>query len=282
MRMPSHSGRQPVSFVRGVPVRPVLLALLLSNAFGAVEAGAESLDPPRTTGPSPGATGEGGDATPRRGTWRDPFALDLSAVTLVPLSIGPELDVELPGRILAQVHVGWMPELYSQTLTDALENAGVYDDTVGALIDGALQSATTWRIAAGWRPFEKHGLEVTVGYAHVSLEGATTTAELEPLVSPEVAEELNAELGNVGIRLRSNIHHVTALVGWRWLIAERLVVRANLGYMQAFDSSSSLEIESNPELTGLAAPTVESVLHDHYMRYIKIPVVGLGVGYRFF
>jgi hypothetical protein len=175
-----------------------------------------------------------------------------------------------------------MPELYSQTLTDALEDAGVYDDGVGALIDGALQSATTWRIAAGWRPFVKHGLEVTLGYAHVSLEGATNTAEIEPLVSPEVAEELNAELGDVGIRLDSSIHHVTAQVGWRWLIAERVVVRANLGYLQAFNSSSSLQIEANPELTRLAAPTVESVLHDHYMRYIKIPVVGLGVGYRFF
>jgi hypothetical protein len=266
-------------------LRPALAAgLLLGCAFGASEAAAEGLDPPREAEAGrPGvARGDAGSPLARRGTWRDPFALDISAVTLVPLSIGPELDIELPGRILAQVHVGWMPELYSQTLTDALENAGVYDDTVGALIDGALQSATTWRLAAGWRPFAKHGLEITLGYAHVSLEGATTTAELEPLVSPDVAEELNAELGNVRIRLDSRIHHVTAQVGWRWLIAERLVVRANLGYMQAFDSSTSLNIQANPEVTRLAAPTVESVLHDHYMRFIKIPVVGLGVGYRFF
>ncbi len=211
-----------------------------------------------------------------------PFALDLSAATWVPLSIGPELSVELPGRVLAQLHVGWMPELYSQTLTDSLEGAGVYDAQVSALVDGALQSATTWRLAAGWRPFAAHGLELGVGYMHVALDGATRTRELLPLVPPDVAERLDAELGDVGINLDSSIHHVTLAAGWRWLVADRIVIRASVGYMQAFASNSTLEIESFPELTSLSAPTVEAVLHDHYMRYIKTPVVGLGVGYRFF
>jgi hypothetical protein len=211
-----------------------------------------------------------------------PFALDLNAATLIPLSVGPELDVELPGRVLAQVHLGWMPELYSRTLTGALENAGVYDDTVGALIDGALESATTWRLAAGWRPFRDSGFEVTLGYVHVSLEGSTTSGELAPLVSADIAERLNSEIGNVGIHVDSQIHHLTAALGWRWLIAKRLVMVANVGYLQAFASHSSLQIDGFPELTRLAAPTVDSVLHDHYMRYIKIPVVGIGIGYRFF
>jgi hypothetical protein len=240
----------------------------------------------RTTQP-PTAYGSvmSGDTPPRaiRGSPRsDPFALDVMASTLIPLSIGPEVSVELPGRILAQAHLGWMPELYSQTLTDSLEDAGVYDDTVGALIDGAMQGATAFRLAAGWRPFASAGLELTLGYAYVSLDGATTTGELRPLVSEDVAERLDAEVGNVGLTLESSIHHLTVAAGWRWLVAERVVIRANLGYMQAIDSSSTFEIASFPELTRLAEPTVDSVLHDHYTRYITIPVVGLAVGYRFF
>lgn len=217
-----------------------------------------------------------------RATRSDPFALDAMVTTWVPLSIGPELSVELPGRLIAQLHVGWMPELYSETLTTSLQDAGVYDAATGALIDGALQSATAWRLAAGWRPFRDAGLELAVGYAHVSLEGATTTGEIMPLVSDDVAERLDEELGDVGLSLSSSIHHLTVAAGWRWLVADRVVIRAQLGYLQAFNSSSKLGIEGYPDLTELSSPTVDSVLHDHYMRYIKIPVVGLGVGYRFF
>lgn len=214
--------------------------------------------------------------------WTDPFALDLSAATWVPLSVGPELTVELPGRLLAQIHVGWMPELYSHTMTNALQDAGVYDAEVGNLVDGAVQGATTWRLAAGWRPFEGAGLELTVGYAHVALDGATRTTEVIPLVPADVAEQLEAELGDTGINLDSSIHLFTVAAGWRWLFADHLVVRANIGYLQSFASDSTLDIQGRQDLTSLAAPTVESVLHDQYMRYIRIPVVGIGVGYRFF
>jgi len=213
----------------------------------------------------------------------DPFALDLSAVTWIPLSVGPELSVELPGRVLAQVHLGWMPEFYSQTLTNSLEDAGVYDQEIGDLVDGAVRGATIWRLAAGWRPFPRAGLELTLGYAHVALDGATNSDEVIPLVPADVADEISAEVGSdVDVNLDSSIHHFTIGAGWRWLIAERLVIRANVGYLQAFASSSTLDIQGRPDLTSLAAPTVESVLHEHYMRYVKLPVVGFGVGYRFF
>jgi hypothetical protein len=234
---------------------------------------APALPPPDRSGPSSAAPSPGAN----------PFALDLSAVTWIPLSVGPELSFELPGRVLAQVHLGWMPELYSHTLTDSLEDAGVYDSEISNLVDGAVRGATIWRLNAGWRPFPRAGLELTVGYAHVSLDGATNSDEVIPLVPEDVADEIAAEVGNdVDVNLDSSIHHFTVGAGWRWLIADHLVIRANVGYMQAFASHSKLDIQGRPDLTGLAAPTVESVLHDHYMRYVKLPVVGFGVGYRFF
>ena len=212
----------------------------------------------------------------------DLFALDLSAVTLVPLSIGPELSVELPGRVLAQVHLGWMPQLYSNAITGTLEDAGVYDETVGALVDGAFEGAQTWRFGLGWRPFSQLGLELGVGYARVALDGRTTTGEIMPLVPPELAEEIETRVGDSAVDLDSTIHHVMIGAGWRWLIAERVVVRANISYLQAFDSCSELNLEAAPALGRLASPIVNGVLHDHYMQYVKLPVVGLSVGYRFF
>jgi len=210
------------------------------------------------------------------------FAVDVMATTLVPLSFGPELSVELPGRVLVQAHLGWMPELYSNAITGALEDAGVYDDTVGALVDGAFQGASTWRFGLGWRPFPNAGLELGAGYVRLAMDGATSTGEVMRLVPPELAEQIAEQTGNVGLDLDSTIHHVMVGAGWRWLIAERLVIRASLSYLQAFDSRSQVEIESYPQLSRLTDPFVNSVAHDHYMQYVKIPVVGIGVGYRFF
>jgi hypothetical protein len=210
------------------------------------------------------------------------FAADVTATTLIPISVGPELSLELPGRVLAQAHLGWMPELYSGTITGALEDAGVYDDNVGALVDGAFQGATTWRFGLGWRPFESAGLELAAGYVRVDMDGFTTTGEVMRLVPAQLAEQIEEQAGNIGLGLDSTLHHFMAGIGWRWLIAERLVIRANLSYLQAVDSRSEIEIESFPALTRATEPIVNGVLHEHYMRYVKIPVVGVGVGYRFF
>jgi hypothetical protein len=214
---------------------------------------------------------------------RLPVSIDVAAGTLVPISMGPELSLELPGRVLLMGHLGWMPEMYSDTLTNVLEDAGAYDDTVGRLIDGGFESATTWRIAAGWRPFARLGLEFWAGYAHVSLAGNTTITELLPIVSSTLAARLDNEVvPDSRIDLNSSIDHFTVAIGWRWLVAEHVLIRANLGYMQSFASDSSVAIENYPQESRLAEPYVDGILHDHYMRYIKLPVVGLSAGYRFF
>ncbi len=228
------------------------------------ESSPDSAPTARTSGPAPS------------------FAADVSATTLIPLSLGPELSVELPGRVLVHTHLGWMPELYSNGITGVLEDAGVYDQTVGALVDGAFQGATTWRLGLGWRPFPRAGLELGASYVRLAMDGSTTTGEIMRLVPPELAEQIAEQTGDVGLALDSTLHHFMLGVGWRWLIAERIVIRANLSYLQAFDSRSEIDIESFPALTRLTEPVVNGVLHDHYMRYVKIPVLGLSVGYRFF
>jgi hypothetical protein len=256
------------------------LLLLLGAELSTVPAG-ES--PPAYAAPRE-ASGELDSAPPplRKRGKKPPVSLDLGASTWLPLSVGPELDVELPGRVLASVHLGWMPELYSRTLTNGLEDAGVYDATVGALVAGALESATTWRLMAGWRPLAKYGLEVWLGYSHVSLSGESSVGEIAPLLDPALADRIVSELGDRTAQLESSLDQFSVSVGWRWVLAEHLLLRANIGYLQAFDSSSRVEIEGSPQLTALVQPTVDTVLHDHYMNYVKLPVVGLGVAYRFF
>ncbi len=263
---------------------PVLfgVALLLLGARAATAA--ESPEGVGATS-STAATPDAASLMPSPPPQRDDFALDIGATTIVPLSFGPELHVQLPAGILAQIHLGWMPEVYSQALTDGLENAGVYDATIGGLVDGSFEGATTWRLGLGYRPFADYGLELGIGYVHVAMEGATSTTEVMALVPPELAAEIaevTSRTDDVQVNLDSSLHHLMLNVGWRWLIAERFTIAANVGYLQAVGTSSELEIEAFPRLSNLATPIVDEVLHEHYMRYVKIPVVGLGVGYRFF
>jgi hypothetical protein len=153
---------------------------------------------------------------------------------------------------------------------------------VAAVIDAALESVTTLRLVGGWRPFSGTGLELLAGYTHVSISGAASTSEVLPLVSREAAARVRAEVGDLDLRLASSIHAFTVGAGWRWLVARQIVIRASIEYMQAFATRSSLEIDSSVELTRLAAPTAQSLLNQHYLEYIKVPLIGLCVGYRFF
>ena len=238
----------------------------------------ETAEVPRASAASD--AGDGGEQLRARRRWTDPFAVDLSATTWVPLSVGPEISAELPGRVLLQAHVGWMPELYGRSVTDVLRSSGA-DDGVGALMDGALKDATLWRVAAGWRPFASAGLELTAGYAHVGIDGASTAAEIAPLLPEVLGAQLSQELGAARVNLTSSIHNLTLAAGWRWLIADHLVIHASLGYLHALSSASTLDIEDRTDLARLAAPTVERTLNERYTRYVRLPLVGLGVGYRF-
>jgi hypothetical protein len=228
------------------------------------------------------ARAEGPDgAAPERAR---PLALDVGAATRIPLSAGPEISVELPGRLLLQGHLGWMPGAYSRAVTGALRGGGLYDAAVQTLIDNTLDRVTTASLSAGWRPFAGSGLELFAGYTHVSLSGATTSGEVLPVVSREVARELRDELGvDVKLRLNSSLHAMRVGLGWRWLIADHIVVRASAEYMKAFASSSRLDIDSNTrfDLTDLAAPTAQQLLNEHYLKYVSLPLFGLSLGIRF-
>ncbi|MEO8180282.1 MAG: hypothetical protein ABI895_15710 [Deltaproteobacteria bacterium] len=228
---------------------------------------------------APEARAEQGVGSPAERT--RPVAFDLTATTRVPLSAGPEISLELPGRLLLQGHLGWMPGLYSRAVTGALRGGGLYDAATQGLIDNALERVTTSSLSAGWRPFPGAGLELFVGYTHISLSGATSSGEVIPVVSRDVAQQLRAELGDdLELRLNSSVHALRAGLGWRWLIARHIVVRASVEYMKAFASSSRLELDSFPDLTRLATPTAQQLLNDHYVRYVSLPLFGLSLGVR--
>ncbi len=237
-------------------------------------------NPAATMAPAAAATAERpATAAPQR---RRTLALDLGVATRIPLSAGPELSLELPGRLLLQAHLGWMPGAYSRAITGALRGGGVYDEAVQSLINSTLESVSSSSLSAGWRPFSGAGLELFAGYTRISLSGSTSSSEVIPVVARDIARQLREELGlDVDLRLKSSVHALRTGLAWRWLMGEHIVLRASVEYMKAFASSSRLTISSSPELTGLAAPTAQQLLNSYYLRYVSLPLVGLSLSLRF-
>ena len=209
------------------------------------------------------------------------FAFDVTATTYVPLSIGAQLSLEVPGRILLQGDLGWMPPGYGGALNGLVRAFGGYDPSLGSLVDGALSGAFVARLSAGWRPFPSAGFEITGGYTYVGLSGSVAPADVAGALGGQVAAAYALQPFQEPIELSSHLHNFHVVLGWRWVAFEHLLIRANIGYTQTLASSSSVNIPGHADLAAMANPIVDSTLSSIYKSYVKLPLLGVSLGYRF-
>jgi hypothetical protein len=214
----------------------------------------------------------------------DPLAppnLDVALGTLFPLSLGPQITVELPGRLLLQSDIGWMPPAYGSLVNGMVRRFGAYEPALESLVSGALEDALVFRATGGWRPFPSAGFELFGGYTLIDLHGSAVPADVATVVAGDFATAAaESRLGD-RVELDSTLHSFHVGLGWRWVAFDHLVIRANLAYMQTVASSSSVEMPDAPELAEEATEVVDERLGEIYERYVKLPVVGLSAGYRF-
>lgn len=256
------------------------------RGYGTVPASGYYWRPAGTPPPQPGVRGPGAppdvpDAEQQRGDEPSSVAFDLAAETIVPLTIGGSASLEIPGRILLQGNLGWMPPGYGAAVSGLVEAFGGYDPGAGALVDAALDGAFVARVSAGWRPFSDYGFELTGGYTYVGLSGSLTAGELATAIGGNVAAAYAASPFEADIAVRSELHNFHVAIGWRWVAWEHLVIRATLGYLQTLAASSEVEISGHDELAAQATETADPLLADVYESYVKLPYLGIGAGYRF-
>ncbi|MBI4700910.1 MAG: hypothetical protein HY744_07065 [Deltaproteobacteria bacterium] len=209
-----------------------------------------------------------------------PF-LDLAVGTLVPLTIGGLAGLELPGRLLIQAEVGWMPPAYGAAVGGLVQRFAPAGVDVATLMQSAIERAMVVRISGGWRPFASAGFEILGGYTYLSVSGTLSPAYVAGLVGVPVPADAWGELLQEDIALGTQLHNFHVAVGWRWVAWNHRIVRANIGYTQTIRSSTTIEIPSHPEIAALAGPTIDQTLDGIYTQYVKLPVLGLSAGYRF-
>ena len=255
-----------------------LLSLLASPAYADGASPATSAPPPSTAISPPAAT------PPPPAS----VVFDLGAGTYFPLMVGAEGTLELPYRILVQADLGWLPGPYANTIIDVLGDFGVIDSFEQSLLKAAIQNSFAARLSAGWRPFPKLGLEVLGGYSILTAGGSVTNADVVDsyLESKGSSDRFTGSASAAGIPLRATLQSFHASVDYRFLLLEdKLVLRASLGYLQCFASSTSVTATparavAQETLNKLNAD-LQAYMNPFFTQYVKIPVVGVYAAYRF-
>jgi hypothetical protein len=214
-----------------------------------------------------------------------PVAFDAAFALQMPIMIGAQATLEVPYRFLLQGEIGVLPGFSVDAVDSALVGADAYDSTTSELVRNTLRDSLVVRFSGGWRPFPAHGFEVLGGYTLTSLGGSVSA---RTAVEAATGSALPAEIPDASILIQSTVHSVHLSLGWRWVIADHFLIRTSLGYLQSVASSSHLEVPdavaAHPEI----APQIDSAnraldrrLNDIYTTYVKLPVLGLSLGYRF-
>jgi hypothetical protein len=243
--------------------------------------GGDTVESTESTAPPPPAP----DAVAKAPGNARQASFDIGAATEVPLMVGGQATLELPLGFLLQGEVGVMPTGFVNGIDSVLTGAGVYDASTSTLVRNTLKTSLVVRGSAGIRPFTNHGFEIMGGYTLASLTGEMGARQIVESMS---GAALPPQVPDAQIQLKTTIHSVHVALGWRWLIGDHVVVRASVAYLQSVGSSSSLSIPSTlTAVPGVAAQvaqvnqTVDTTLNDTLTKYLKIPVLGLSLGYRF-
>jgi hypothetical protein len=230
--------------------------------------------------PSPYAGADAAAELPEDEEPSPPF-FDIAASTQVPLSIGALASLELPARLMIQLEAGWMPPAYGSAINGLIRSFAGYDQAIGQLIDAGFDDGVVVRLAGGWRPFSSAGFEVFGGYTYVGLSGSISPQDVATVAGGDFAASVVQQVLTEDVLIRSRLHNFHVGLGWRWVAWEHLVVRLNLAYMQTVSSSSEVETPQLPEAGQAATPIVDAELGSVLESYVKMPVFGASVGYRF-
>jgi hypothetical protein len=203
----------------------------------------------------------------------------------MPIMIGGQATLEVPYRFIFQGEVGVLPGFAVNAVDSALVSSGAYDAATGDLVRNGLSNSLVVRLSGGWRPFPDHGFEVLGGDTLMSLGGGVSAREALQTVA---GATLPSSIPDGDITLHSTIHCFHVSLGWRWVVADHFLIRMNLGYLQALSSSSHVDLPSTYTQNAAVAAglstanlVIDSKLNDLYTTYVKLPVAGFSLGYRF-
>jgi hypothetical protein len=211
----------------------------------------------------------------------NPFHLQASVGTDAPLAISLRGDVELPGRLRAMVSGGVAPQAYLNVFNNVIAASG---QSGAGLFGIRVESASAWRLHAGWRPFSGAGLVLMAGYGRLDLSGSVSARELITSVTG-TAPPPNIPEANGVYDVASALHMFDAELGWEFLLFnDHLVIQTAVGVGATVAAHTTIQPRFASTTPGAAAARAQAQDQvDHTLRtYGVVPTLSLSLGYRFF
>jgi hypothetical protein len=221
------------------------------------------------------------EAVPSQGSpWRT-TNLDLQVQTELTTSVGGGLRVEVPGHVQFRLALGVLPPAYVQAINELVIALDGWNAATGEVVEAAVRNSFVVQPGLGWRPFHRLGFDVHGGYIGVSLGGDVSGAELLASIS---GAPVPMDAGRT-LPVSSQLHGFQLGVGYRLLFLDRrLSVSLWLDYLQIAGSRTTIA-ERPARPAGAAAydrleRALDAYLDELYTTYVKIPVVGVAVGWH--
>jgi len=165
--------------------------------------------------------------------------LVLRAGTNFPLDVGGGLGLEL-GPFQVSAEAGVLPNAYVNAANSALVASNLYDAQTAELLHDALKNSLVLRTHLGWRPFPRAGFFVQAGYGVGFLDASLTAIEVANAAKMTLPGDVDPQ---TRAALHTTVQLLDAQVGWRWVVAQRMEIRAALGGAHAFASKSKVQID---------------------------------------
>lgn len=211
-----------------------------------------------------------------------PRRFEIAFGTAAPIELGVEATIALGSHFRLRPAAGWLPSPYVDLINNVSTHYGWYDQATADLIAAALQSSLVLGASAAWKPWSRHGFEVSTGYRGVFLGGASTTTDIVDAVLDRSASAVAAGR-SVGID--SKLHAFQIGLGWSWSLGRRFGLRTAASYLHCFAASTTSEIPArHPAVRQLAddlEQDLETYLDDIYTSYVRTGLLHVTFGYRF-
>jgi hypothetical protein len=223
--------------------------------------------------------------------------LGLEAMTDFPIQVGGQLTLEVPYGLRVSVSAGAFIRPYADLINDTIVASGGYDQRTADVISATLGDSIVWNVHLGWRPFRAAGFYIATGYRQVILAGRVDPADVVEIATGQTIPQAQRDLLERSYAVTSTLHMVDVELGWELVFVRRLILRFGLGAALTVGARTEIpRVRSDvpSEYEGLVDQTlvdeeidrVRLQAGDHldsiYRRYVFVPTISIGIGYRFF
>jgi hypothetical protein len=209
-----------------------------------------------------------------------PFQVVAEALTVVPVSAGAGVGLEVGPRLRARTSLGAMPGPYRDGILAAVGAIEPqFTDQQAALVDASLKGPVVWRSELGWRPFPTAGLYLHGTYTLVTLGGATTGADVvEELAGVTLPPGVGGELS-----VSATLHQLGPEVGWDQPLGPTIHLRLGVGWNFTVAAHTRLraDLDGVPLEADLLVNQAADLGAHELVRYGHPPTVTIGLGWAF-